>query len=151
GAVSLNDVRGGAIALVVSTSGTVSVMATGGSVLVQAKETATLTATTTSEMKAAKSSTTGAKPGSTSSSPLLVGGLIGTNLVQSAADAELRHSTVTTTGAGTDVGGVTVDSENTATLSASTTNGASSTGGGTVVGVTLAFNTIGWKSENVLF
>ena len=157
GAVSLNDVRGGATATVDSTSGTASMMTTGGSVLVQAKETSTLTATTTSELTATMSSTTGANAGSTSSSPLVVGGLIGTNLVQSAASATLGSSQVTTTGAG----GVTVDAENTAKLTAITTNAAtassssgSGSGGGSgsrAVGVTLAFNTIGWQSQNVLF
>ena len=164
GTVSLNDVRGGATALVGATSGTASVMTTGGSVLVQAKETSTLTATTTSEVKATRSSTSGANSGSTSSSPIVVGGLIGTNLVQSAANAEMEHSAVTTIGTGTGVGAVTVNAENTATLTASTTNAATATtsssgsggsgsggSGNTAVGVTLAFNTIGWDSENVLF
>ena len=164
GALSLNDVRGGATALVGATSGTASVMTTGGSVLVQAKETSTLTATTTSEVKATQASTSGANSGSTSSSPIVVGGLIGTNLVQSAANAEMEHSAVTTIGTGTGVGAVTVNAQNTATLMASTTNGATATtsssgsggsgsggSGNTAVGVTLAFNTIGWDSENVLF
>ena len=48
GAVSLNDVRGGATALLTHTTLT----ASGGTVLVQAKEMATLTATTTSEVSA---------------------------------------------------------------------------------------------------
>ena len=157
GAVSLNDVQGGATASVTHTT----LSTTGGSVLVQAKEMATLTATTTSELTASSESAPLTTPGSTTKSPLALNGLIGTNLVQSAASATLGSSHVTTTGTGTGVGGVTVDSENTAKLTAMTTNAAtasSSTGdvggggsGNTAVGVTLAFNTIGWQSQNVLF
>ena len=164
GAASLNDVQGGATALITHTT----LSATGGSVLVQAKEMATLTATTTSEVTAGSSAAPTTTSGSTTSSPLALDGLIGTNLVQSAASATLSNSVVTTTGAGAGVGGVTVDAENTASLTAMTTNAAtasssSGVGGGgggsggsggsgnTAVGVTLAFNTIGWESQNVLF
>ena len=162
GAASLNDVRGGATASITSATLT----ATGGNVLVQAKEMATLTATTTSEVSAGSSSTPTTTAGSTTKSPLAIDGLIGTNLVQSAATATLSHSQVTAAGTGTGVGGVTVNAQNTATLTAMTTNaataststsgsgGGSSGGGGSgnvAVGVTLAFNTIGWESENVLF
>ena len=158
GAVSLNDVQGGATASLTHTT----LSTTGGNVLVQAKEMATLTATTTSEVTAGSTSTPTTTAGSTTKSPLALNGLIGTNLVQSAASATLASSQVTTTGTGG--GGVTVDAENTAKLTAMTTNAAtasSSTSGGvggggsgsgnTALGVTLAFNTIGWKSENVLF
>ena len=162
GAASLNDVRGGATASITSATLT----ATGGNVLVQAKEMATLTATTTSEVSTGSSSTPTTTAGSTTKSPLAIDGLIGTNLVQSAATATLSHSQVTAAGTGTGVGGVTVNAQNTATLTAMTTNaataststsgsgGGSSGGGGSgnvAVGVTLAFNTIGWESENVLF
>ena len=111
GAVSLNDVQGGATASITSTT----LSTTGGNVLVQAKEMATLTATTTSEVSAGSSSTPTTTAGSTTKSPLAIDGLIGTNLVQSAASATLNSSHVTTTGTGTGAGGVTVDAENTAT------------------------------------
>ena len=158
GAVSLNDVHGGAT----STLSHATVKASGGNVLVQAKETAALTASTTSEVSATQSST---GTGGTGGTSLAVGGLIGTNLVLSAATATLSTSQVTTTGTGTGAGGVTVDAENTATLTATTVNAATATttttgtggtggtggSGNTAPGVTLAFNTIGYKAQNVLF
>ena len=97
GAVSLNDVQGGATASITSTT----LSTTGGNVLVQAKEMATLTATTTSEVSAGSSSTPNTTAGSTTKSPLAIDGLIGTNLVQSAATATLGSSQVTATGTGT--------------------------------------------------
>ena len=111
GAVSLNDVRGGAAASMTNTT----LSTTGGNVLVQAKEMATLTATTTSEVTAGSSSTPTTTSGSTTKSPLAMDGLIGTNLVQSAASATLGSSHVTTTGTRRGRGGVAVDAENTAT------------------------------------
>ena len=92
GAVSLNDVHGGATAYIDHTT----LSTTGGNVLIEARETATLIANTTNEVTAS-TSTTGT---GTTGSSLAVGGVISTNLVQSSADAELRHSHVTTTGAG---------------------------------------------------
>ena len=115
GAVSLNDVQGGATATLSHATAT----ASGGNVLVQAKETAILTASTTSEVSATQSSTgTGSSggtsgTGSSGGTSLAVGGLIGTNLVQSGATATLSSSHVTTTGMGTGAGGVTVAAENT--------------------------------------
>src|SRR5207253_11150288 len=70
--------------------------------------------------------------------------LIATNVVQSAADAHITGGSVTNA-----AGGVTVDARNTATIDASALNAV--TTGGTGVGVTLAFNSIGWKPQNILF
>ncbi|TVS11137.1 MAG: hypothetical protein EA424_24230, partial [Planctomycetaceae bacterium] len=156
GAISVNDVRGGATAFIDHTTLT----ANGGDVLVRAVEAATLTAAATSELTASRSSSdsgagdAGSSGGGTS---LVVGGLIATNLVQSGADAILRNSDVKPTDV--DAGGVSVEAENKASLTATVVNGAtaSSSGDGsdsgatTAIGVTLAFNTIGWKSQNVLF
>src|SRR5207253_11071731 len=70
--------------------------------------------------------------------------LIATNVVQSAADAHITGGSVTNA-----AGGVTVDARNTATITATALNAV--TTGGTGVGVTLAFNTIGWEPQNILF
>src|SRR5262249_49131192 len=74
-----------------------------------------------------------------------VNALIATNLVQSAADAHVTGSSIASTGGGD----VAVDAQNSATLDASALN--ATTSGGAGVGVTLAFNSIGWKPQNVLF
>src|SRR5439155_24773051 len=73
-----------------------------------------------------------------------VNALIATNVVQSAADAHITGGSVTNSG-----GGVTVDADNTATIDASALN--ATTSGGVGVGVTLAFNSIGWAPQNILF
>jgi len=64
--------------------------------------------------------------------------------VLSTTDAIISNSNVTTTG-----GDVTINAENTSLIDARTLS--STTSGDTGVGVTLAFNTIGWESQNVLF
>src|SRR5204863_8345058 len=105
GAVSMNDVRGGAKAHLEATP----VTAAGGTVSVSATEEATLTAALES---AAETSTSGGLFGG--GSETAVNALIATNVVQSAAEASITDSTVTNTG-----GGVSVDAQNTATLEAS--------------------------------
>ncbi|MCZ7598723.1 MAG: hypothetical protein M5U09_14665 [Gammaproteobacteria bacterium] len=73
-----------------------------------------------------------------------------TNLVLSSADAFVRDSVVTAHGTAEDsLGDLTVKAENASLLDATLL--ASTQTGDTAVGVTLAFNTIGWKPQNVLF
>ena len=74
-----------------------------------------------------------------------VTGIAATNVVQSEARASITDSDVTTTTGGD----VTVSASNTATIDATAVN--ASTSGGTAVGVTLAFNSIGWEAQNILF
>ncbi|MDA8435110.1 MAG: hypothetical protein M0Z98_03915, partial [Actinomycetales bacterium] len=75
---------------------------------------------------------------------LAVGGQIATNVVLAAADAFIAISDVTTTG-----GGVTVTAKNTSGIDARILSATTSSGDG--YGLTLAFNTVGWKSQNLLF
>ncbi|KPA11264.1 repeat-containing protein, partial [Candidatus Magnetomorum sp. HK-1] len=74
---------------------------------------------------------------------LAVNGVIATNQILSKANAYVTQSNVTTTG------DLTVDAQNISTIDA--TNKSLTTTGDTAVGISLAFNTIGWESQNVLF
>ena len=76
-------------------------------------------------------------------SSLAVNAIISLNTVLSAANAYIEDSTVTTTNAGN----VTLDAQNTSSLTANIDSWTQSNG--TSVGVTLAFNTIGWKPLNL--
>jgi hypothetical protein len=76
---------------------------------------------------------------------LAVNGLIATNLILSSADAHITDSNITTTNSGS----ILVDARNTSEIDATIISATSS--GDTAVGVTLAFNTIGWESQNILF
>ncbi|MDG1896561.1 MAG: hypothetical protein P8J37_16785, partial [Fuerstiella sp.] len=78
---------------------------------------------------------------------LAVGASIVTNSVQAGAEAHVLNSNLTTTGTGTN-GDVDVTASNSATIDA--TNKSAITSGDTAVGVTLAFNTLGYASQNVL-
>ena len=75
---------------------------------------------------------------------LALGFVIATNVVLSNALAEIDESNITTTR-----GGVRVHAENLSQIDAETLNSIESAGEG--AGVTLAFNSIGWKSQNILF
>ena len=75
---------------------------------------------------------------------LALGFVIATNIILSSADAEIDESPITTT-----TGGVTVHAENLSQIDAEALNAIQSAGEG--AGVTLAFNSIGWKSQNILF
>ncbi len=75
---------------------------------------------------------------------LSVNALIATNLVLNTATAELLDSEVTI------LGSLGVEAENVSTIEASNAATTESTGG-VAAGVTLAFNTIGWESQNILF
>jgi pimeloyl-ACP methyl ester carboxylesterase len=82
-----------------------------------------------------------------------VNAVIATNMVLSQADATVSDSRVTvldTDAIDTDVfGNVTVHAGNTSLIDASVLNAVTS--GDTAAGVTLAFNTVGWQAENLLF
>ncbi|KPA16218.1 hypothetical protein MHK_003575, partial [Candidatus Magnetomorum sp. HK-1] len=73
-----------------------------------------------------------------------VNGIIATNLVLSKANAFIADSDVTTT-----AGDLTVDAKNTSAIDATINSSTSS--GDKAIGVTLAFNTIGWEAQNILF
>jgi hypothetical protein len=77
-------------------------------------------------------------------SVLAVNGQIATNLVLSSADAFVEDSAVTTLAGDMEVRAVN-DSALDATLNSALSSGE------TGIGLTLAFNTMGWRSQNVLF
>ncbi|GMA79003.1 hypothetical protein GCM10025880_54200 [Methylorubrum aminovorans] len=158
GLVVVNSVHGGAAATIAAAT-----VKTGtGAVTVTAQETATITATADSAAtvksadsykKTAPASTgTGTPPATgtpaagtqTQTKSVALGGIIATNSVLGSADAKIVDSTVTTK-----AGGVSVTASNTATIDA--TNKTSSTSDLAAVALTLAFNTVGWKDQNVLF
>jgi len=136
GAVALNEVQGGALAHLDQAS------VAGGAVLVSAVENASLTA----HLESAVSSSGGSKFGAGAS--LAIGGLIATNTVQNDAQAYISSSTLGTTDMPI-AGGVTVSAANTAQIDAKLVNAAES--GNQAIAVTLAFNSIGWQKQNVLF
>jgi hypothetical protein len=131
GLIVRNDVRGGAQASVEDSE-----LTAGGALTVAALESATIEATNVSTVQSAG----GTKQGKS----IAVNGLIAHNLVLSEALAQINDSDVTTL-----AGGVTVEAENTSTITASTTSDTKSKG--VSVGVTLAFNTIGIESQNLFF
>ncbi|MGA1726394.1 MAG: hypothetical protein ACO38G_09840, partial [Burkholderiaceae bacterium] len=75
---------------------------------------------------------------------LAVGGVISTNVVLGGADAYIKDSQVVA-----NLGDVKVEALNSAHIVAN--NNSSVTSTGISVGVTLAFNTVGWADQNVLF
>ena len=95
----------------------------------------------TASLESAASSSGGSKFGAGVS--LAASGLIATNTVMGGADAHVTGSTLT-------IGGdVTVQAVNNAALEAHLVNATSS--GAEAIGVTLAFNTLGWEPQNILF
>jgi hypothetical protein len=130
--IVLNDVRGSAEALLDNA------VVTAAAVLVRAWENATLRALATTNVSASGGSFYG------TGTVTAYGGQLATNVVLSSAVARIEDSDVTTT-----AGAVVVDARNTSILDARILTTGSS--GGTAGMVTLAFNTIGWGSQNVLF
>ena len=129
----LNDLRGGATAYITGTT----VTASAGDVTVSASAAQAMTAS----LESAASSSGGSKFGAGVS--LAASGLIVTNTVIGGADAHITGSTLT-------IGGdVTVQAVNNAALEAHLVNATSS--GAEAIGVTLAFNTLGWEPQNILF
>ena len=132
GLVVMNDVRSDVDAYIES-----SILEADGDLLVEAIETATILATDKSVVTSDGGSITG------DGNSTAINGVIATNLVLSDADAEVRNSDIDVDGT------VDVKASNTSTINAiieSTTESK-----GTSVGATLAFNSIGWKSQNFLF
>lgn len=122
-----NDVRGG----VTSAIRNITVTAPAG-VTVTALETATIRATDISSVVVE----------ATSGWALNV--MAATNVVLSSATAEITGSAVAATG-----GGIVVGAQNTSTISADVTSRTQAANTG--VGITLAFNSIGWDSQNIFF
>ncbi len=132
GAVSLNDLRGGATAYVETSA------IQGGAVQVTASGQAVLNA-----HLASAASSDGSKRDS-----LAAGGLVATNTVQGGAEAYVTSSTIGTSS--DSVGGnVTVRATNSSSVDARLVNATES--GKYSIGATLAFNTIGWAPQNILF
>ncbi|ETR68439.1 MAG: hypothetical protein OMM_10525, partial [Candidatus Magnetoglobus multicellularis str. Araruama] len=107
------------------------------SMTIAANETATIQATADSVVKSSGGSAYG------SGTSLAVNGIIATNLILSKSNAYITNSDITTTA------DLTLDAQNTSTINAM--NKSVTTTGDTGVGVTLAFNTIGWEAQNILF
>ncbi|MEA5569032.1 DUF4347 domain-containing protein [Anabaena sp. UHCC 0399] len=133
GLVVLNDVRSDVQAYI--TNATINAQ---GEIKVEAIENATLIAEADSSANASGGSAYG------SGTVVAANGIIATNTVLSAANAYITNSTITTTS-----GDLIVDAQNTSIIEA--INKATTTSGDTAVGVVLAFNSVGWKTQNVLF
>ena len=73
-----------------------------------------------------------------------IGGVIATNAVLSGAEASIRGGRITTTGGGD----VVLDSQNASSIDATTTSKMEAWEAQSLV---VAFNSIGWKAQNVLF
>ncbi|MGI9210888.1 MAG: hypothetical protein ACR2HF_00260, partial [Methylococcaceae bacterium] len=128
GVVVRNDVRGSARAYILRAD------VTAGALTIKANDDALIEAKVDSTAES-----TGGDGGN-----LAVGGVIATNLVLSTSEAYISGSTVKTT-----EGDVVVEGVNSAHIEAR--NKSSMTSDGTSVGVTLAFNTVGWQAQNVLY
>src|SRR5690606_7473402 len=131
--VVMNDVRSDVDAYIDSTAAEVD-----GDVHVEAVETATITANDKSVVTSDGGSITG------KGSSLAINGVIATNVVLSAADARITNSDLTAVG-----GDVDLDASNTSAIDAVVESSTKSNGKS--IGVTLAFNSIGWQSQNFLF
>ena len=98
-------------------------------------------------LESAASSSGGSKFGAGES--LAASGLIATNTLQGGAEAYIKGSSITTSGTGSGQGDVTVSATNSATMDAHLVDATSS--GAEAVALTLAFNTLGWAPQNILF
>ncbi|MBA2349921.1 MAG: hypothetical protein H0V81_16715, partial [Solirubrobacterales bacterium] len=130
--VVLNDLRASAAASIVGAS------VTARGVAVFAEETTDLSARATNTAEASGGSFYG------TGTVLGGAGTMVTNLILSSAKARITDATVTV-----GAGGVAVEARDTSLIDATVHTAATS--GETALGFTLAFNTIGWKSQNVLF
>src|SRR6185503_2001064 len=133
GLVVRNDVRSDVDAYILNAT------VSGGSVSLTALEDAVMRATADSSAEASGGSAFG------TGGTLAVNATIATNMVLSQADAYILDSVVTSTGSGD----IVLDAQNTSQIDAKTLS--STTSGDGAVGVVLAFNTLGWGSQNVLF
>ena len=139
GLVVLNDVRTAAAATISQST------INAGAVSVTATQQAVLRATADATTVSSGGSSFEANGGDS----IAVGGVIATNAVLSSARAVIDRSTITTTTAAGGSGHVIVDAQNLSQLDATTKRSAESAG--TTVGIVLAFNSIGWKTQNILF
>jgi len=131
GLVVLNDVRSNVAAFLRNAT------AVADTLTITADETAVIRATADSSVTASGGSAFG------KGSVIAVNGTIATNLVLSSAQAYITASDVTT------AGDLQVDATNVSQIDAKTLS--STTSGDTGVGVTMAFNTIGWQAQNIFF
>ncbi|MGB3118400.1 MAG: hypothetical protein WBE58_06250, partial [Verrucomicrobiales bacterium] len=129
-----NDATSGALARVENTH----LDAT--NVEVSASEEMTFTAETNSDVKAQGG--TSEVEGDLQSDSIAINGVIATNTIQAEADAHILNGSVTVSG------DLTVAASNTSEVEASTN--AVVEGDGTSVGAVLAFNTLGYESQNIL-
>ena len=127
GLVALNDVRGSVTAAILGVD-----VDAGGALTVAANERAAITAIITSSMIAS---------GGTGSAAF--GVVIATNLVLSSAHATVSDAALIAGGA------LTVAAANTSAIIATISAVTETAGVG--IGITLAFNTIGWGSQNIFF
>ena len=157
GVFSLNDVRSQVAAdawsLTLTTGGDASITASAtaeifavlsGEVVAASEEAAEGGDAAAAEPAAAAVDDAGADAGSGEgggATAIAANGLIATNRILIDADASLRDSALTISGS------LGVEAENTATIDAENT--ASTESSGTAAGVVLAFNTIGWKPQNI--
>ncbi len=132
GLVVYNDVRASTQAYVRESA------VVAAALTVHAAETALLRATSDATVNSSGGSSIDGQGDS-----LAVNALIATNVVLATALAEIADSDVTTTG------DVRVAAENIAQIDATTL--ATSLSAGQAIGVTLAFNSIGWNAQNFLF
>ncbi|MHC5029149.1 MAG: hypothetical protein ACYTGR_20555, partial [Planctomycetota bacterium] len=133
GLVVTNDVRGEVEAYIANSDTTAA-----GNVTVTALETATLLAEAVSSVSSSGGSAFG------TGTSLAVNGQIVTNTVLSSAKAYIDDATVTST-----AGNIALDAQNTSAIDATLLSATST--GDTAVGITLAFNTLGWQPQNILF
>ncbi len=139
GMVVMNDVRGEVEAYIDESE-----VVADGDIEVEAVEDAAIRAYMNSNVSSSGGSALG------EGTSLARQGQIVTNLVMSSADAFIRDSVVETTGsADGSLGDLTVRAENAALIDS--TLHASTQTGDEAEAVTLAFNSIGWKPQNVLF
>ncbi|RLL51276.1 calcium-binding protein [Mariprofundus sp. EBB-1] len=129
---SLNDLQGGANAWIDQ-----AIVTAAGAVNVTALENVALSAQLTSNVTATTSLAMGKS--------LAVNGAIATNTVLSGANAHISNSQITTSG----VGALTIDSRDTSSIDAWIN--ATTKSNGVSIGIGLAFNSIGWQSQNFLF
>jgi Ca2+-binding RTX toxin-like protein len=139
GMVILNDVRSEVLSYITNAD-----VDADGNVSLEAFERATLQSDATSNVSSSGGSAWG------TGDSVAINGQIVTNLVLSKANAYLVDSNITTTDAGSiGVGDISLDARNASVLDA-TLNSTTDTGD-TAFGVALAFNSMGWESQNILF
>ena len=118
-------------------------LSAGTDVSVRALGSANITAQVSGQTFSLGADSAYAKAFESSTQSLAVNALIATNLVLSSASATVQDSDLT-------VGGdLTVAADDAASITAD--NSASMSSSGAAIGLTLAFNTIGWQAQNLLF